>query len=278
MFLIVVIIFTDRTPFPVPFGRHSNEKAQTKNLTKQHRAKSNEWEFQGEVLRWLNEEIARRRGMGLEKATQEPSKLTPKRNDLVVWWNRGSESAFLTFELKTPSTSLADPNLLSDADLKAKRWGAPYFAIWNMQVAELYRTPPPSVDANPSHRLLSFAIDPAVHSVDDWLKPASAATLKARAVEILDRAWTAHSTRGAEHFAIDASIFVERLALKLTQMRTEIQPALDLKVGASRPLKKELRSLAAAQGFLGFVANLVETVAAQFTYRVMGQILFYFAL
>ena len=62
--------------------------------------KTNEWEFQGEILKWLNEEIQRRPGMQLDKATQEPSKITQKRNDLVIWWNRTAESAFLTLELK----------------------------------------------------------------------------------------------------------------------------------------------------------------------------------
>ena len=62
-------------------------------LRKAHR--TNEWEFQGEVLHWLTEEISRRSGMGLDKATQEPSKLNLKRNDLVVWENRAAELAFL---------------------------------------------------------------------------------------------------------------------------------------------------------------------------------------
>ena len=51
---------------------------------------TNEWEFQGQVLIWLNDEIRKRLGLGLDKVTQEPSKITPKRNDLVVLWNRAS--------------------------------------------------------------------------------------------------------------------------------------------------------------------------------------------
>lgn len=97
------------------------------------RRTTNEWEFQGEVLNWLNEEIRRRSGMGLNRATQEASKVTPKRNDLVVWWNRAAESAFLTIELKTPTTPINDPKLLSDGHEKAKRWGAPFFAIWSSE-------------------------------------------------------------------------------------------------------------------------------------------------
>ena len=102
--------------------------------------KSNEWEFQGEVLTWINDQIARRPGLGLDKATQEPSKITPKRSDLVIWWNRAANSAFLTIELKTPDVPINDPEFLADASEKASRWGALCFAIWNMQAAELYKT------------------------------------------------------------------------------------------------------------------------------------------
>ena len=68
--------------------------------------KTNEWEFQGDVLTWINEVIQKRPGLGLEKASQEPSKLTPKRNDLVIWRNRAAGSAFLTIELKTPEVPI----------------------------------------------------------------------------------------------------------------------------------------------------------------------------
>ena len=55
---------------------------------------------------------------------------------------RAAEAAFLEIELKTPTTPITDPDLLDDATEKAQKFGAPYFAIWNMQAAELYLTPP----------------------------------------------------------------------------------------------------------------------------------------
>ena len=114
--------------------------------------KSNEWEFQGEVLKWLQAEISKRPGMGLDKATQEPSRITAHRSDLIVWQDRAAEIAFLSWELKKPDTPITSPALLSDACSKAQRWGAPFFAIWNMRVAELYRTPS-GRDATPSDRV-----------------------------------------------------------------------------------------------------------------------------
>ncbi len=123
--------------------------------------KSNEWEFQGEVLTWINDQIARRPGLGFDKATQEPSKITPQRSDLVIWWDRAAGSAFLTVELKTPATPINDPEFLSNASEKATRWGSACFAIWNMQAAELYRTPAAGLPT-PADRVHSFALNPSL--------------------------------------------------------------------------------------------------------------------
>lgn len=244
--------------------------------SKGHR--SNEWEFQGQVLTWLNEEIRRRSGMGLDKATQEPSKLTPKRNDLVVWQNRDAEAALLAVELKTPSTLVTDPQFLFDAEEKAKRWGTRFFAIWNMQAAELYPTPRTGISATPNDRVFAWPPDPLISDVDDWLKPKAAASLQRRALDILDRAWILFSTREGELTPIEASVFVDRLSQVLLQLRSEIQPALEKRAAANRALRRKLRELAAAQGFLGFVDDIFAAIAGQFSYRLIGQILFYFAL
>jgi len=203
--------------------------------------------------------------------------VTPKRNDLVVWWNRPSESAFLTFELKTPSTIHA-PALLDDADRKAKRWGAPYFAIWNMQAAELYRTPEAGTLATPQHRLRVWEPDSNVRAVEDWLTPRAAASLHVRALETLDAAWEAHTTAGRARVTIDGSVFVDRIALRLRQLRAEIEPALAARTASDRTLRRRLRSEAAAQGWLGFVENIDAAVTGQYAYRLIGQILFYHSL
>src|SRR5437763_143661 len=103
------------------------------------RKSTNELEFQGQVLEWTNEDLRRRPGLKLDRATQEkPRTVSGKRNDLVVWKSRAGELAFLTIELKTPETSIGDPTFFADAMEKAQFWGAPYFALWNMREAELY--------------------------------------------------------------------------------------------------------------------------------------------
>lgn len=242
------------------------------------RKTTNEWEFQGQVVTWLNFEIERRPGLELDKATQEPSKLTPKRNDLVVWWNRNAESAFLTIELKTPETPITDPAFLSDACNKAQRWDAPVFAIWNMQVAELYHTPHNSRMATPADRIEAWRPDPLVLSVNDWLKPKPATSLRERAIEILDHSWQLHTTLTHRAIPIDASIFVDRIADRISRLQALILPVLYRETKINRALRKRIRAIAAAQGMIGIIDDFDAAITGQFTYRLIGQILFYLAL
>jgi methylase of polypeptide subunit release factors len=238
---------------------------------------TNEWEFQGEVLTWINDQISRRPGLGLDKATQEPSKITPKRSDLVVWWNRAAGSAFLTLELKTPATPINSPKFLTDASEKASRWNAPCFAIWNMQMAELYKTPKHGI-ATPADRIHPFPLNPLVNTVDDWLVPKVALTLKADTIRIFETAWERFALKSEHTVEIEASVFVDKLAGRLQQLRSYLIPALSAKAASNASLRKKLKELAAEQGFAGFIANVEEAIAGQYAYRLIGQILFYFAL
>lgn len=238
---------------------------------------TNEWEFQGQVLTWLNAEIKRRPGLGLDRATQEPSTVTPKRNDLVVWVSRQAEEALLCVELKTPLTPISSPTVFADAEAKARRWGAPFFAIWNMQSAELYRSSLGNRPSDPTDRLFAWEPDPLVRDVSDWLTTGPQLSLQRRTLELLDRAVEAH-LGGAAPFALEGSVFVDRVSQRILRLRNLIRPALVAKLGKHPSTRRRLNALAAAQGMLGFVADLDSAVGGQYAYRIVGQILFYFAL
>jgi len=227
-------------------------------------------------LTWINEQISRRPALGLDKATQEPSKITPKRSDLVIWWNRAANNAFFTVELKTPEIPITDPKLLFDASEKATRWGAPCFAIWNMQMAEVYRTPK-SGTATPADRVYQFPLNPLIGSVDDWLEPKKGLALKADTINIFETAWEKFVIKSEQTAEIEASVFVDKLGGRLAQLRSYLIPALSAK--AAKPaIRRRLKELAAEQGFAGFVENIDAAIAGQYAYRLIGQVLFYFAL
>lgn len=243
------------------------------------RKETSEQEFQGRILEWLNVEIRRRPGLQLDRATQEkPRKTSGKRNDVVVWRDRGASTAFLAMELKTLETPISDTALFSDAFEKAQHWQAPYFAVWNMREAELYPTPPKGGLVTPANALKRWAVEPSIRRIEDWLKPDVEKRLQLRAVEILDAAWAHAATGVLAGQVIDAALFVARLEDAIGQLRQTLYRAITQATRTDAKLRRTLNTIAAEQGFKGFVEDIEFAIAGQMGYRLIGQIFFYFAL
>ena len=243
------------------------------------RIKSNELEFQGQVIVWLNEEITKRQGIALDIATQEKPRFSSgKRSDLIIWSNRAAEIAFLALELKTPTTYINDPEFFTDAVEKARYWKAPYFALWNMQELEVYATPPTGENISPKSIISRSSLSLAIADVNYWLRPDYARELRTKAVEILNTALEHHSTDSMVGHAIDTEIFVSRLTKTIHRTREIFYLDVSKATKTSRKLRRELKTYAAEQGFIGFINDINYAVAGQIGYRFIGQILFYFAL
>jgi hypothetical protein len=181
-------------------------------MAKSGRKASNEQEFQGQIISWLNAEIGRRTGLELDTATQEKPRTTSgKRSDMIVWKDRAAELAFLAIELKTPTTPINDPVFFADALEKGRHWHARYFALWNMRELEVYETTPAPHVPVPSDAIRKSTQPLAVTQIEDWLKPAFKKDLQNQAIQILDAAVN-HAVSGIGHqHAIDPEIFVSRL-------------------------------------------------------------------
>ena len=243
------------------------------------RRSTNELEFQGQVITWLNDYISSHRGTGLDRATQEkPRRTSGKRNDLVVWSSRVGESAFMSLELKTSDTAISDPLLLDDALEKARHWQAPYFAIWNMKEAELYKTPLSHHSLTPADAVQRWPLLTGMKRLEDWLKPSVSASLRKQAEAILEVALGHSIQGGGAAVQIDADIFVSRLAGVITGLRSLLYDEIVRHSKTQRALRKTITRLAAQQGFLGFVDDVNYAIAGQIGYRLVGQILFHFAL
>jgi type I restriction-modification system DNA methylase subunit len=243
------------------------------------RKTTNEQEFQGTVLEWLNAEIKKRPGLELDRATQEkPRKTSGKRSDVIVWKDRTGQTAFLATELKTPDTPLNDPQLFADAVEKAQHWQAPYFAIWNMREAELYTTPPKGGLVTPADVLKRWPNEGSIRRLEDWLRPENEKLLEARAVAILEAAWVHQATDGHMGQVIDAEIFVSHLSAAIGKLREILYRQITRASSSNRKLRQTLNKIAAEQGFKGFVEDIELAIAGQMGYRLIGQILFYFAL
>ncbi|MDZ4858044.1 MAG: N-6 DNA methylase [Candidatus Hydrogenedentes bacterium] len=243
------------------------------------RKKTNELEFQGEVLGWLNHEIKRRPGLKIDRASQEkPRQTSGKRSDLIIWKDRSAEAAFLALELKTPDTSINDPVFFADAIEKAQHWSAPYFVIWNMREAELYPTPPKGGMVTPAGVLKRWPALTAVTKLEDWLRTNIADSLRRQAIDILEAAIGHAASGGQAGHVIDPEIFVARLSHALGHLREILYKEITQQAMASAKLRKTINTLAAQQGFRGFVEDTEFAIAGQIGYRLIGQILFYFAL
>lgn len=246
-------------------------------VKKAGRKESNEQEFQGQVITWLNTEISKRT-LGLDTATQEkPRKTSGHRSDMIVWIDRLALLPFLAIELKTPTTPINDPVFFADALAKGRYWKSKYFALWNMREFEVYETTDPKTPT-PADVVRKSSHPLPITQVEEWLKPNWNKELHAQAVELLDAA-IAHSLSGAVHqHAIDPEIFVGRLTDGIGQLRTIFYKDLKRASGTNRKLRKQLRQIATEQGFEGFVDDIDYAIAGQIGYRFIGQVLFYFAL
>ena len=248
-------------------------------MVESKRKKTNELEYQGQVIVWFNDEIAKRPGLDLDMATQEkPRKQSGKRSDLIVWADRAAENAFLAIELKTPATPINDPVFFADAIEKAQHWRAQYFAIWNMREVEVYKTSSPGDSLLPSEAICRSALPLAIRQVEDWLKPAFAKELRNQCIELLDATILHAATGKLSGQAIDTEIFVSRLTDTISKLRAVFYRDLTKESRTHRKLRRELNAIAAEQGFKGFVDDIDFAIAGQIGYRFIGQILFYFAL
>ena len=257
----------------------TNPKGYLVLMVNSTRKKTNELEFQGQVLVWLNDEISKRPGLHLDKATQEkPQTGSGHRSDLIVWVDRAKAIAFLAIELKTPVTPINDPHYFVDATLKAQKWQAEYLAVWNLRELEVYKTPALGESLLPSDVIFRPEPHPTITTIEDWLNPAIEKDLRNQAVEFLDAAVLHAANATLSGQTIDTEIFVRRLIDTIGRLRDIFHRDLRRTSNTNRNFRLLLNRLAAAQGFMGFVDDIDYAIAGQISYRFIGQILFYFAL
>jgi hypothetical protein len=247
-------------------------------MAKTGRKETNEQEFQGQVITWLNSEISKRT-LGLDTATQEkPRKTSGHRSDMIVWIDRLAVLPFLAIELKTPTTPINDPVFFADALAKGRYWKSKYFALWNMRDFEVYETTPPPRNPTPADVIKKSSHPLALTRVEDWLNAHFKKDLHTQAVDILDAAVNHNISGLSNQRAIDPEIFVFRLTEDIGQLRTIFYKDLKKASATDRKLRKKLKQIATEQGFEGFVDDIDYAIAGQISYRYIGQILFYFAL
>jgi methylase of polypeptide subunit release factors len=244
---------------------------------------ANEMEFQGDVLQWMGVDLKARPGLGIGAVGQEKQYADQKRSDLVIWIQREVE-ALAAVELKTLATPIADPIFQNDVIKKARRVGAPYCVQWNQRETAVYQTP--AAPAHAEHIVEVFTDEPlarfdelVVVTTKDYVnQPAMETALEERARELLTQLAKLYLTGAIGGKIVDPTIFVGWLEREVRELRKTITLGVRAEAGKSKTLRAEIEAWAQLQGLSApRVDILYERVAAQVTYRIIGQAVFYLA-
>jgi hypothetical protein len=231
----------------------------------------------GQALTWINDELGSH-SLGLDTATQEFKNPDGRRSDIVIWRNRALGDAVLEIELKNPGVQLSDTTFQRDAVRKAQIVGAPVLALWNMTNAHFFRTPAaPRKDLLPDDFVSSVSSLPDVRIVDDWLKPRVREQLRRVALDLVRAAYDLTTQGSVGGQLVDATVFVDLLSERVHTLRTAVESDFVLSLASNRKTRQKVNSWATKQGLTSFVDDLYAALAAQMSYRLVGQVLFYHA-
>ncbi|MEO8289368.1 MAG: N-6 DNA methylase [Gaiellaceae bacterium] len=242
-----------------------------------------ELEFQGDVLQWMGADLSARPGLRIEDVGQEKQYADQKRSDLVIW-NVRDLDALAAVELKTLSTPITDAEFQNDVIKKARRVGAPYCVQWNQRETVIHQTP--SAPANAAGLTETFRNDPlsrfpelAVVSTKDYVgKPAMVAALRGRARDLLTSLAALRDTGAVGGQILEPSVFVEWLSREVREIRQAVATGVRSAATSDKTLRSSIHAWAQAQGMTAPKAEvLYERAAAQLTYRLVGQAVFYLA-
>jgi hypothetical protein len=213
--------------------------------------RSNEREFNSQVITWLNE-FVRGGNYPFDNVTGETSiKVageTTKFPDVQVWLNRASKQGFCGWELKPPSIPADDPILLENAATKARTMNADYFVTWNMRNAILWRTPQASLPVSAENRVKEYPSIPNISQPEDmWVKP-NEIRLKERSREILDDLKIIKYDGHLHQIEADTTFFVGRLHKSVDVLYPSLRDALLYRIGGDAKFKKSLQAWGTKQG------------------------------
>ncbi len=244
--------------------------------------KSNEREFAGQVISWLNE-FLEKGSYPFEVASSEHSVKVEKKTkfpDVQIWLSRKAQQGFCGWELKTPSTPVDDQELLTNAAEKARAMHADYFVTWNMRDAIIWRTPHWTEEITKLHRLKTYPSISRISSPDDLWVGFKQELLKAKAKELLNDLATLKQEGHLHLIEVDSVFFVHKLSEAVKTLYPHLHKSLISEVGKSAEFKNGLFNWAVKQGIATYEAGEVffESVSRQIVYRLLGKILFYLTL
>lgn len=195
----------------------------------------------------------------------------------------GSEEPLAIVLLTTPSVAADDAAILEFAARRARSRKAPYFLIWTVRDATLWRTPKPGIPAarDSLEKLRDY---PDLYEISGAgqlvLDEQTRIRIVARGHEILSDLKKLLLDEALELVQIDATYFVGRLLDAVHQLLPLVSDSLHHRLQVETSLREELEKWAVKQSIAGSPADpeFATSVARQIIYRLLGKVLFYQSL
>jgi len=236
---------------------------------------TNEREFQSLLYGWFNEIV----NVGcheVKEVTGETSVKDEKTQfpDIVLWKSREEKKAIASIELKNTTVPIDDAELLENGMQKAKNLSCKYLITWNVRetaIWDISRGRPACINKYP-------VIIP-IRTIKDIVRPDAQNALKARAREIIEDLDTHIATGVFRARTLDAVLFAGVLQDTVEHLNPEFKKALITKYSTDKTFQKAIQKWARRQGIQKYDDdNFFTSISKQIVYRIIGQVLFYFAL
>ncbi len=242
---------------------------------------SNEREFQGQVVSWLNE-IINAGGCSFTSASIEPS-LKGKTGktrfpDIVVWFDRESEAAHSLWELKQPRVPVDDPDLLEAALEKARRVGAHYIVTFNVREAILWDVPGPGDRLHVQSIRKRYDSPVSISNINDVLSEQAKLSTRELVKSLLSDLAYLDKQGHLPSWQPDATFFVSILVGRARAMAPLAARAL-INALSGKGFRSEFRKWMRTQGLSDSTeSDNIERIARQAIYRLIGKVIFYLTL
>lgn len=244
------------------------------------KTKATEPEFQGQVISWIQEQIAQG-GLPFENATQESSLYDLEKvefPDVLVTLDFECQRPFCGWELKTPKTDVRDEELLKKAVRKAQTIEAKYFVTWNMRTAIIWQTPSKTkVTVSENDKVREFGPDMRITRVDDIRDREKADVLRDLCRRLVLDLGRLYEDEKVNLPVADSTFFVSMVAAASEKMAKSLVGDIN-KARGGREFAKKLGRWAVKQGVSKYDQDYWQTLAQQVAYKIIGKVLFYITL
>lgn len=243
--------------------------------------KKTERTFNGQAIHWFNN-LLESNGYPFKKAENDIGIQTYegiRYPDALFWVIPGSFPAGTLIELKPPTTSVEDREMLHTAVFEARGAGVKYFATWNMRETIIWKVPSDHLEILNQDRVKIYQPLVEITSEKDLDDPNREESLKRRAQEILEDLSQLYRKDRIAKNELDSTFFVNILVKTVHDVAPVISQEIQKQYFTNKNFKNEFSKWALGQGIENFEdKEFFETIGRQSVYRLLAKVLFYQAL